>query len=122
MDRYHLNYTNSYADSYADRHYNTEYLKRYREKEDHDDNYCNECNSEHIVHCCDKCANGVCSNESCVLLSPGYNSSHYILCNSCVSSIEKKLTVLVDYSKLVLLKKKINKKLEKRIQSLDTPK
>lgn len=118
MDSYHLNYTNSYAD----RHYNTEYLKRYREKDDPNDTYCNECNLDRIVQCCDKCANGVCSNESCVLLSPGYNSSHYILCNSCVSSIEKKLTVLVDYSKLVLLKKKINKKLEKKIQSMDTPK
>ena len=102
--------------------YNYVCLNRYREKEEHEDICCNECNSERAMECCDKCGNGVCSSESCGWLFPHYNASNYIICNSCVASVEKKLTVLVDYSKLVLLKKKINKKLEKKIQSIDTPK
>ena len=101
--------------------YNYVCLNRYQEKEDPIDTCCNECNSENIMECCDKCGNGVCTNESCAWLFPHYNASNYIICNSCVASVEKKLTVLVDYSKLELLKKKINKKIEKKIQSLETP-
>jgi hypothetical protein len=97
-------------------------LNRYQEKEENIDKYCNECNSANIMECCNKCGNGVCLNETCGWVFPHYNASTYTICKSCVSIIENKLTVLVDYSKLVLLKKKINKKIEQKIRSLDKTK
>lgn len=79
---------------------------------------CNECNRNNIVECCDKCGNGVCNNEKCAWLFPSHNNTDFIICNHCFEVIDKKLTPLVDYTKLQLLKKKINEKIEKQITML----
>lgn len=78
---------------------------------------CNECDDSTIEELCDKCGNGVCNNESCSWLFPSYNKTNCILCISCFNTIDKKLTVLIDDNKLQLLKKKIHKKLEKKLQT-----
>ena len=85
--------------------------------EDYDD-LCNECNNATISECCDKCGNGVCSGDKCGSLFPHHNRTNYVICSTCVDSIDKKLTVLVDYSKLVLLKKKIHKRLDRTIKTI----
>jgi hypothetical protein len=82
-----------------------------------DDDLCNECEDHCASHCCNKCANSICDSDNCSWLFPHYNRTNYVICASCVASIDKKLTVLVDYSKLVLLKKKIHKRLAKNIQA-----
>jgi len=80
---------------------------------------CYECDHANIVECCNKCGNGVCNNQSCSWLFPSHNKTNFTLCNCCFKNIDKKLTPLVDYSKLQLLKKKIHKKLEKRIRAIE---
>ena len=79
------------------------------------DDLCNECEDYHPSYCCDKCANSICSNDKCSWLFPHYNRTNYVICASCVEEIDKKLTLLVDYSKLVLLKKKIHNRLNRTI-------
>lgn len=83
------------------------------------DEKCYECYDANIVECCNKCGTGVCNNESCSWLFPSYNKTNFALCNYCFKTIDKKLTPLVDYSKLQLLKKKIHKKLKKQIRAIE---
>jgi len=86
--------------------------------EDYDD-LCNECDGHSTSYCCNKCANSICDSDKCSWLFPHYNQTNYVICSTCVEAIDKKLTVLVDYSKLVLLKKKIHKKMERTIKTLN---
>lgn len=84
-------------------------FKKYIDKDD----LCNECENYHPSYCCNKCANSICSNDKCRWLFPHYNQTNYVICASCVEEIDKNLTLLIDYSKLVLLKKKIHERLNK---------
>lgn len=84
-------------------------FKKYIDKDD----LCNECEKYHPSYCCNKCANSICSNDKCRWLFPHYNQTNYVICASCVEEIDKNLTLLIDYSKLVLLKKKIHERLNK---------
>jgi len=74
------------------------------------DELCNECENEFVFDSCNKCANGVCSHKDCCITFPHYYGKLYILCNSCVSSIEKKLKVYIDDDKIKLIKKKAETK------------
>ncbi len=71
--------------------------------------YCNECEQEMQILCCDKCAESVCIKGKCSLTFPHYNDSLYVICDTCTKKIEKKLRVLIDFDKLKLLKRKIKK-------------
>jgi hypothetical protein len=74
-----------------------------------DVDYCNECEQEKQILCCEKCAESVCIKGKCSLTFPHYNDTLYVICRTCTKKIENKLLVLVDLDKLVLLKKKIKK-------------
>ena len=74
-----------------------------------DVDYCNECDKETNIMACNKCASAVCTKGKCCLLFPHYHDSLYVICRTCSIKIEKKLQVLVDLDKLVLLKRKIKK-------------
>jgi hypothetical protein len=80
---------------------------------------CNECNTTTIIHTCNKCGNGVCSSPICGWIFPHKYQTNYIICNSCAETINQKLIVLIDYGKLSLLKRKINVKIEKQIQTIN---
>ena len=92
---------------------------RFRSRMEDYEDLCNECNSVISSFCCNKCANGVCENDKCGWLFPHHHQTNYVICTSCVDAIDNKLTILVDYSKLVLLKKKIHKKLQRTMKTLD---
>jgi hypothetical protein len=100
-------------------HHNMIEGNRFRSRLDEDDDLCNECEGHPASHCCNKCANSICDSDKCSWLFPHYKRTSYVICSSCVEAIDKKLTVLVDYSKLVLLKKKIHKKLNTTINTLN---
>lgn len=91
----------------------------FRSRLDEDDGLCNECEGHYAYYSCNKCANSICDSDKCSWLFPHYNRTNYVICSSCVEAVDKKLTVLVDYSKLVLLKKKIHKKMEATIKTLN---
>ena len=74
-----------------------------------DVDYCNECEQEMQISCCEKCAESVCIKGKCSLTFPHYNDTLYVICRTCTKKIENKLLVLVDLDKLVLLKKKIKR-------------
>ena len=92
---------------------------RFKNRLDEDDDLCNECEDYHPSYCCNKCANSICDSDKCSWLFPHFNQTNYVICSTCVEAIDKKLTVLVDHSKLVLLKKKIHKKLNRTINTLN---
>ena len=74
----------------------------------HDD--CNECDRTTMLHCCNKCGDGVCLNTTCCTTFPHYNNSTYVVCTSCIRSIDKNLYVLIDLAQLASLKNKITTK------------
>ena len=71
--------------------------------------YCNECDKEMRILCCEKCAESVCITGKCSLTFPHHNDTLYVICRTCSTKIEKKLKVLLDLDKLKLLKKKIKR-------------
>ena len=102
-----MDYHNLYI-NIQDNTFQSKFLK----KED----MCNECNTASVTHCCNKCGNGVCSKNDCGWIFPHRGQTNYIICDTCVEMIDQKLTLLIDYGKLSLLKKKINNKNERKIQ------
>ena len=70
---------------------------------------CNECAEKAIQEGCNKCGEGVCMSVSCCESFPHHNNSHYVICRQCTNTIDEKLR---------LLKQKISKKMEKKIQKL----
>lgn len=85
----------------------------------HEENVCNECYEKRVKECCNKCGEGLCLNESCCKTFPHHNNDIFIICNGCITGIEKKLRpTSVDMCDLRLLKQKINKKMELNIKKL----
>jgi len=80
-----------------------------------DDEFCNECNTNRLIECCNKCGEGVCVNDNCSTIFPHYKNTVFVLCRSCSDQIESKLKVVIDLDKLRLLKNKIcNKRTKKQ--------
>jgi len=87
-----------------------------------DDDICINCTSEMIEVSCNKCGEGVCTNDSCCMIFPDRYDKLYIICNNCAKAIDKKLKLLIDMSKLDLLKRKIlnfETKIQSRQNSID---
>lgn len=79
-----------------------------------DIDFCNECNTKTLIDGCNKCGEGVCTNDKCSIIFPHYRNTKYILCRTCSDKIESKLTVVIDLDKLRLLKQKITSKRTKK--------
>ena len=87
-----------------------------------DDDICYICTSEMIQVCCNKCGDGVCTNNSCCMTFPDRYDKLYIICNNCVKAIDEKLELLIDMGKLDSLKRKIlnfETKIQSRQNSID---
>lgn len=68
---------------------------------------CNICKKKCNILTCDKCGEGVCSEEDCSTLFPHYFNSLFVICNDCNVNISKKFKLVIDLSKIRLLKQKI---------------
>ena len=79
-----------------------------------EDDICNECHNNLIVNCCNKCANGVCDNDTCSMVFPDKFNKKYFICKQCVDDINKDLHLLIDMGKIELLKKKIKEETTKK--------
>jgi hypothetical protein len=99
--------------------YNTTY--KYSHFIEETEDTCNECSEIKIQDSCNKCGEGVCLRASCCQTFPHYNKNIYIICNRCIIDIEKKLkpTSSVDQHDLRLLKKKINNRMNRKIEKLE---
>jgi hypothetical protein len=75
---------------------------------------CNECNEQPIEDCCNKCGEGVCLSNKCCELFPHYHNSNYTICRECTTTIENKLSLILNHNDLRLLKQKINKQMTKK--------
>lgn len=84
-------------------------LQTFRERSETIGN-CNECCRKTRLLACNHCNNAICCQESCSILFPHIADSLFVICNTCRTTIEEKIVTAIDYSKLILLKKKINKK------------
>lgn len=73
----------------------------------YDVDLCNVCNEKCYLLICNKCGDGVCSNDKCSTIFPHYFNSLFVICNDCNVSISKKIKLEIDLSKIHLLKKKI---------------
>lgn len=74
---------------------------------------CECCNERKLVDSCNTCGEGVCFHDTCCTLFPHYKNTLYIICVTCQQRIEHKLKVEIDYSKLRILKQKIQRSLSK---------
>ena len=79
-----------------------------------EDDICEECHHNFIVDCCNKCANGVCDNDTCSMIFPDKFGHKYFICKHCVDDINKDLHLLIDMGKIELLKKKKKEKKKKK--------
>lgn len=70
---------------------------------------CSCCEENECGESCNKCGSGVCEAGSCSVKFPHYGKTMYIICMGCNNGISSKLRILIDYSKLSLLKVKIGK-------------
>lgn len=70
---------------------------------------CSCCEEKKVCESCNKCGGGVCEAGSCSVKFPHYGNTRYIICMECNNVISGKLCILIDYSKLSLLKVKIGK-------------
>ena len=66
---------------------------------------CEYCNKHKLADLCNTCGEGVCLHDTCCLVFPHYKRTHYVVCNNCRQRVENKLKVVIDYSKLRILKK-----------------
>ena len=60
---------------------------------------CNECNLNLVFISCNKCASGLCLNNSCCWEFPHYYNTQYYICNSCYTYIDNKL---INYDQLLI--------------------
>ena len=97
---------------------NVVYQNKHRHTDADADDRCNECTEMAVQTACNKCGEGVCMSSTCCELFPYYNNSNYIICRKCTNTISEKLQVLLNYNELRLLKQKISKKMEKKIEQL----
>lgn len=70
---------------------------------------CDICEQKNTINCCDKCGNGICYN--CCLAFPHHYDTLFVICNKCSDEIGRKFSpnLIIDVSKLKLLKQKIKK-------------
>ncbi len=79
--------------------------------------YCYECDEKRCYVICNKCANSVCTSATCSTLFPHRKNTMFVVCRKCRFQIESQFKLVVDeidYDKLVLLKRKIKRNLQKR--------
>lgn len=72
-----------------------------------DDDFCNECNANTLIECCNRCGEGVCGNDQCSTIFPHHKNSVFAICKTCYIEIDRRLTLQIDVDKLRNLKKKI---------------
>lgn len=72
-----------------------------------DEDLCNICETKSNLLTCDKCGEGVCNNDGCSMLFPHYFNTLFVICNDCNVTISKKFKLVIDLSKIRLLKQKI---------------
>jgi hypothetical protein len=77
------------------------------------DELCTECSTNTIVDSCNKCGDGVCSNDNCCNVYPHYNKSMYIICRSCFQDINSRLYALIDDEKNIPNKSTIRNTIKK---------
>lgn len=82
-----------------------------------DDDFCNECNSNALIECCNRCGEGVCANDNCSTIFPHYQNSVFAICRTCYIEIDQRFTLQIDVDKLRTLKKKIYSNRTKRIMN-----
>lgn len=70
-------------------------------------NRCYECEESVYNEFCNECGITICLDSNCCQTFPHYNNTLYVVCNSCIRSIESKLVLQIDYTKLNSLKQKI---------------
>jgi hypothetical protein len=95
-------------------------IYKYSDFEEEEEDACCECSEIRVQECCNKCGSGVCLRVSCCQVFPHYNKNMYIICNTCVSNVEKKLRPVssIDHHDLRLLKTKISKRINKKTEEL----
>ena len=83
---------------------------------------CEECNEKKQIVLCDKCGGGVCQNDDCSVLFPHYNNTLFVICNHCCDEIFDKFKLMIDFTKIKLLKNKIKTKKTKTMTKTMTMK
>lgn len=73
-----------------------------------DNDYCNECNTNILIECCNRCGEAVCANDQCSTIFPHHKNSMFAICRTCYIKIERRLTLQIDIDKLRNLKNKIS--------------
>ena len=68
---------------------------------------CSQCDEKKRIICCNKCGEAICRSEKCSQLFPHYQDTIYAICTECSHDIGIKLKLVIDMSKLKLLKRKI---------------
>tara|TARA_B100000035_G_C20653242_1_gene401922 strand:+ start:212 stop:574 length:363 start_codon:yes stop_codon:yes gene_type:complete len=68
---------------------------------------CEECEEKKQIVLCEKCGGGVCENEDCSFLFPHYNNTLFVICRRCCDEVFDKFKLVMDFTKLKLLKNKI---------------
>ena len=80
---------------------------------------CERCNENSAKDVCQNCGDIICIlNPNCSLVFPHKNSTLYTICSTCENKISKKfkdITHIAVKEDLMLLKKKISKRIEKKI-------
>lgn len=59
---------------------------------------------------CTHCYKDVCKSSTCCSIFPSSTKENIVLCHNCQDKIEKKFVLVMDFSKLQLLKNKIKNK------------
>jgi protein-arginine kinase activator protein McsA len=75
---------------------------------------CCECDEKFAKITCHHCGFGICKRKSCGYTFSGSNNTNSVICKTCYDEIDRQL-IPVDFSKLDLLKKKIEQKVEQQI-------
>ena len=68
--------------------------------------HCSQCREKRRIVSCNKCGDAVCQDTRCSQLFPHYHDTIYAICKECTYGISNKLKLVIDMSKLKLLKKK----------------
>ena len=82
---------------------------------------CSECHSNTAQNVCQNCGDIVCLYDECSISFPHKNNDIFSVCSTCKESISNKFkkVELEIYPELRLLKKKIKKRLEKKINQYE---
>jgi hypothetical protein len=72
--------------------------------------HCSQCREKRRIVSCNKCGDAVCQDTRCSQLFPHYHDTIYAICKECTYGISNKLKLVIDMSKLKLLKNKIKKR------------